>query len=215
MQLVDYCDVFISCLDFHSDGTHSLQRINWWERDVMIKFTKSVLMKTISSTLWLAWGWVNVHQKCMFSWTIPSKLFEPSWFFFALKNLAELINMNLWRAQVLSTERRVKGVCVFVCECASCCASIFCLQGVFMNTSPLWNVIYIFPLERMLMRAWAVKTFCQRLHLFQHWMDVCPNIVLLFLVHETCTYTSSVWHIYFECIISVSFLWGHQYCNTK
>ncbi len=26
--LVDYCDVFISCLDSHSDGTHSLQRMN-------------------------------------------------------------------------------------------------------------------------------------------------------------------------------------------
>ncbi len=25
---VDYCDVFISCLDSHSDGTHSLQRIH-------------------------------------------------------------------------------------------------------------------------------------------------------------------------------------------
>ncbi len=27
--LVDYCDVFISCLDSHSDGTHSLQMIHW------------------------------------------------------------------------------------------------------------------------------------------------------------------------------------------
>ncbi len=27
--LVDCCDVFISCLDSHSDGTHSLQRIHW------------------------------------------------------------------------------------------------------------------------------------------------------------------------------------------
>ncbi len=26
---VDYCDVLISCLDSHSDGTHSLQRIHW------------------------------------------------------------------------------------------------------------------------------------------------------------------------------------------
>ncbi len=26
---VDYCDVFISCLDSHSDGTHSLQSIHW------------------------------------------------------------------------------------------------------------------------------------------------------------------------------------------
>ncbi len=27
--LANYCDVFISCLDSHSDGTHSLQRIHW------------------------------------------------------------------------------------------------------------------------------------------------------------------------------------------
>ncbi len=27
--LVDYYDVFISCLDSHSDGTHSLQRIHY------------------------------------------------------------------------------------------------------------------------------------------------------------------------------------------
>ncbi len=30
------CDVFISCLDSHSDGTHSLQRIHWWASDVML-----------------------------------------------------------------------------------------------------------------------------------------------------------------------------------
>ncbi len=34
--LVDYCDVFISCLGSHSDGTHSLQRIHWWANDVML-----------------------------------------------------------------------------------------------------------------------------------------------------------------------------------
>ncbi len=27
MLLVDYCDVFISSLDSHSDGTHSLQTL--------------------------------------------------------------------------------------------------------------------------------------------------------------------------------------------
>ncbi len=42
--LMDYCDVFI-CLDSHSDGTHSLQRIHWWVSDVMLHFSKSVLMK--------------------------------------------------------------------------------------------------------------------------------------------------------------------------
>ncbi len=43
--LVDYCDVFISCLDSHSDGTHSLQSIHWWTSDVMPNFSKSVSMK--------------------------------------------------------------------------------------------------------------------------------------------------------------------------
>ncbi len=38
--LVDYCDVFISCLDSHSDGTHSLQRIHWWASDIMLNFSK-------------------------------------------------------------------------------------------------------------------------------------------------------------------------------
>ncbi len=43
--LVDYCDVFISCLDSHSDGTHSLQRIHCWASDVKLNFSNSVLMK--------------------------------------------------------------------------------------------------------------------------------------------------------------------------
>ncbi len=39
---VDYCDVFISCLD--SDGTHSLQRIHWRASDVILDFSKSLPM---------------------------------------------------------------------------------------------------------------------------------------------------------------------------
>ncbi len=39
------CDVFISCLDSHSDGTHSLQRIHWRANDVMLHFSKSVQIK--------------------------------------------------------------------------------------------------------------------------------------------------------------------------
>ncbi len=34
--------IFISCLDFYSDGTHSLLRLNWWATDIMLHFTKSV-----------------------------------------------------------------------------------------------------------------------------------------------------------------------------
>ncbi len=38
---VDYCDVFISCLDSHSDGTHSLQRIHFWVSDAKLHFSRS------------------------------------------------------------------------------------------------------------------------------------------------------------------------------
>ncbi len=43
---VDYCDVFISCLDFHSVGTHSLQRIHWWA-SFQVKYSPKVLFRTI------------------------------------------------------------------------------------------------------------------------------------------------------------------------
>ncbi len=32
--LVDYCNVFICLLNSYSDGTHSLQRINWQTSDL-------------------------------------------------------------------------------------------------------------------------------------------------------------------------------------
>ncbi len=43
--LVDYCKVFVSRLDSHSDGTHSLQIIQWWASDGILHFYKSVVMK--------------------------------------------------------------------------------------------------------------------------------------------------------------------------
>ncbi len=57
--LVDYCDIFISCLDSHSDGTHSPQRIHWWTSDVMLNFLQICSdEETSSSTSCKAWGWV-------------------------------------------------------------------------------------------------------------------------------------------------------------
>ncbi len=38
---VDYYDVFISCLNSDSDGTHSLQSIHWRASDVILNFFKS------------------------------------------------------------------------------------------------------------------------------------------------------------------------------
>ncbi len=48
--VVDYCDVFI-CLDSHSDGTHSLQRIHLCTSDEMLHFSKSVPVNKLIYTL--------------------------------------------------------------------------------------------------------------------------------------------------------------------
>ncbi len=66
--LVDYCDAFMSCLDSHSDGTHSLQRIHWWESDMMLNFSKSVPMKKQTHQ---HLGWPQVSANFHFGWTIP------------------------------------------------------------------------------------------------------------------------------------------------
>ncbi len=68
--LVNYCDVFISCLDSHSDGTHSLQRIHWWASDVILQvdFSKSVLVEK-QTLSWMAWGWVHIQQIFIIGWT--------------------------------------------------------------------------------------------------------------------------------------------------
>ncbi len=54
--LVDYCDVFISCLDSRFDGTHSLQRIHWGAKEwnatfLQISFAEETNSSTIFSTL--------------------------------------------------------------------------------------------------------------------------------------------------------------------
>ncbi len=51
---VDYCDVFVSCLDSHSDGTHSLQRIHCWASDGKLHLSQSITMKKQTH---LSLGW--------------------------------------------------------------------------------------------------------------------------------------------------------------
>ncbi len=46
-RVLDYCHVFINCLDSHSDGTHSLHVILWWASDPMLNFAKSVLKQEL------------------------------------------------------------------------------------------------------------------------------------------------------------------------
>ncbi len=59
-------DVFISYLDSHSDGTHSLLRIHRWASDAMLHFSKSVLMNTQTNPhLWMTWDWVQQMYICL------------------------------------------------------------------------------------------------------------------------------------------------------
>ncbi len=52
--LLEFCDVFNSCLNSGSHGTHSVQRIHWCASDIMLHFYKSVLMKK-QAHLHLGW----------------------------------------------------------------------------------------------------------------------------------------------------------------
>ncbi len=49
--LVDYCDVFNSCLNSHSDGTHSLQRIHWWYLWIIVMFLSVVLTLILTAPI--------------------------------------------------------------------------------------------------------------------------------------------------------------------
>ncbi len=74
----------ISCLDSHSDGTHSLQRIHWWACDVMLHFSKSD-EETNSSTSWKVWGWVQFQRIFIFGWTSPMIFItQLNWWWWAL-----------------------------------------------------------------------------------------------------------------------------------
>ncbi len=68
---VDYCDVFISCLDSHSDGTHSLQWIHWWVSDVMLIkpiYILDGLRVSIFSANFHFWLNVNLLDLNVFHW---------------------------------------------------------------------------------------------------------------------------------------------------
>ncbi len=60
---VDYCDVFISCLDTHSDGTHSLQKIHWWASDAMQIFFQNLFTWTNLAVLSKMYFRVNYSFK--------------------------------------------------------------------------------------------------------------------------------------------------------
>ncbi len=61
---------FISCLDSHSDGTHSLQRVHWWTSDVispnLLQWGNKLILNGLRVSTFLA--------NLIFGWTIPLML---------------------------------------------------------------------------------------------------------------------------------------------
>lgn len=60
---------FISCLDSHSDGTHSLQWFHWWAIDAML--ISPNLFWWTNSTSWMNWGWLCFQHIFIFERIIP------------------------------------------------------------------------------------------------------------------------------------------------
>ncbi len=66
---------------FHSDGTHSRQRIHWWASHVMLHFSKSVPMKR-QTHLHLGWPG-DIFRQIL--WTVPLKVsmhIYTAWMYF-------------------------------------------------------------------------------------------------------------------------------------
>ncbi len=61
--------IFTSCLDSHSDGTHSLQKIHWWASDTILNFFKknNKLIHTLNSQRTFSvfeGGFIILFQMC-------------------------------------------------------------------------------------------------------------------------------------------------------
>ncbi len=129
-------DVFISCLDSHSDGTHSLQSIHCWESDVMLHFSK-LDEETNSSTSWMDQGWVNIQQMFFF-WgeflLYPFKSFQTIFFYSLSKYLLDWSGLRSTHLRFTASTRVMN---------LSLCASVDVGVGfdhclVFQDSSSVW-----------------------------------------------------------------------------
>ncbi len=109
---VHYCDVFISCLDSHSDGTHSLQRIHCWASDAMLHFSKPD-EETNSSTSWMVWGWGHFNFWVNYSF----KNYEE-WYVF--KILTKL-TANVVCVHDFKSQHKIKTDTFYFCN--ECCVN--------------------------------------------------------------------------------------------
>ncbi len=99
--LVDYCDVFIRCLDSHYDGTHSLQSIHCWNSDAMLHFSKSD-EETNSSTSWLTWDW-----RCF-----QRKMSQDSWNYINVRIKTQTLKVSVTSSPVITLGLKDEGLSV-------------------------------------------------------------------------------------------------------
>ncbi len=103
--LVGYCDVFISCSDSHSDGTHSLQRIHWLESDEMLLDKCIQMKKQTPLHLWVAWGWVHFHKIFIFDGTHWLILMAPiHWWKGDIMAKNTSPNFHFWRHPLIHSD---------------------------------------------------------------------------------------------------------------
>ncbi len=61
---------FISCLDCHSDGTHSLQRIRWWARNKIIYILVGLRVRKCSAFITIKHTLYTFHEGRMIHWLV-------------------------------------------------------------------------------------------------------------------------------------------------
>ncbi len=99
--LVDYCDVFISCLDSHSDGTHSLQSIHC-EQVMECYISPNLMKKQTHLHLERPEGEYLLSKFFIFGWTI-SLTYRQLLKIPILQNIPFwLMTLHLWSECLLS-----------------------------------------------------------------------------------------------------------------
>ncbi len=133
---VDYCDVFISCLDSHSDGTHSLPLVSkWWNATFLqIWWRNKLISNGLRVRAFPANFWVNYYFN--------------NFLIFKKKS-----HCSLWKTTFLSVGRWmfVSGVnhsqeCLMLAQNEHSCGSD---QAFRLVSSGFWNVNTVSVLWRM------------------------------------------------------------------
>ncbi len=138
---VDYCDVFISCLDSHSDGTHSHPLLRHWCSDAFLQTWWRNKLILISDELR-----VNTFTAHFHFWVNYS--FNASCLVLIQLSIKYLIKMTRNRAADLS-----HAVNLFQVKCIA----LYIWQRVFKHTQHSRNAPHILQERCDIRNRWAAE----------------------------------------------------------